>query len=284
MTDDTAITDTTPDLTFASFLKFWRRVHDISQETLAERLDSSPRHISRLENGSSRPSEHIIEEIAAALSLGERDRNHLRIAAGYGPKQRKIDFHSDELKWLRKAMTLTLRAMEPYPTTLIDHAGNILMVNRAWVGFYGTVMSKQKLDQVSNHIDFIFNGQGAGGIISGWEDTLSVILMSHQQAAMLSGDPDDMVMFENLLKHPNVPQHWQQRAAKLEPMASFRVQVDFQGGLKRFYSVSQTVGARGPAAYISEPKLTVSTLYPEDESLDLSTLMDDALSHPLLFY
>ncbi len=67
-------------------------------------------------------------------------------------------------------------------------------------------------------------------------------------------------------------------------MASYRIQVDFDGALQRFFNVSQTVGAMGPNAYVSEPQLTVNTLYPEDETLDLSALIEGNLKHPLLAY
>jgi hypothetical protein len=39
----------------------------------------------------------------------------------------------------------------------------------------------------------------------------------------------------------------------------------------------------GPAAYASEPNLTITTLYPEDESIDLTNLIAADLDHPLLF-
>lgn len=270
--------------TFGHFLRFWRNVHKLSQEELAHRLNSSPRHISRLENGSSRPSETMIEDIAQAMSMGERDRNHLRIAAGYSPQQQHTDFHAPQFKWLRKAMRLTLRAMDPYPTTLMDSAGSILMVNRAWVGFYRTTIPATQLDKVTNHFDFLFSRQGAGTILSGWEDTLSMIVMSLKQDLMFNESPEKVIILEKLLNNPKVPDDWAQRAAKLEPMASFRVQADYQGALRRFYSVSQIVGAHGPTAYLSEPKLTISTLYPEDDDLDVSGLAEGNLSHPLLLY
>jgi len=272
------------DLTFGSFLKFWRGIHDISQESLADRLGSSPRHISRLENGFSRPSETIIEDIAQALKLGERDRNHLRIAAGYTTKQRKIDFHSDELKWLRKAMNLTLRALDPYPTALIDSVSNMLMVNRSWVNFHQPHIDKATFEQASNQVDFLFNSEGAGALMSDRDDTLSAILMTHMQAAMLSRSKEDKRVVDRLLKHSSLPKDWQQRAAKVEPMASFRVQINYQGKLEKFYSVNQMVGARGPSAYISEPRLTISSLYPEHDQLDLSGLLETDVKHPLLFY
>jgi transcriptional regulator with XRE-family HTH domain len=273
-----------PELAFSRFLKFWRGVHGLSQEELAHRLHSSPRHISRLENGSSRPSEGMVQEIARALKLGERDTNHLLFSAGYAPADQQLDFHSPELKWLRKAMTLTLRALDPYPTTLTDSSTRFLMVNRGWVGFFGRSVPRETLDSFSNHYDFLFSREGAGNIVDNWADTLSVILMSLQHNALFSNDPADQALQQRLAAHPSVPNDWQQRAARLEPMASFRVQIEIDGVLQTFFSVSSTVGALGPTAYASKPHLTINTLYPEDESLDLSALAEGELKHPLLFY
>jgi len=278
------VTDSKDELPFGRMLKFWRGVHGLSQEELAHSVESSPRHISRLENGRVHPSKAIVQKIAHEMSLGDRDSNHLLFSAGYTPVPKKVDFHSPSLKWLRKSMTLTLRALDPYPAALIDGSSNILMVNRGWVGFYQTAIPAETLSKVTNHFDFLFNRGGAGDLMSGWEDTLSMILMSIQQRVLLTGDQTDQEMLDHLMESPNVPDDWQQRAAKLEPMASFRVQVELNGTLQRFFSVSQTVGALGPNAFVSEPNLTVNTLYPEDDTLDLSPLTEGELSHPLLFY
>ncbi|HCS28449.1 MAG TPA: XRE family transcriptional regulator [Spongiibacteraceae bacterium] len=269
---------------FGRFLKFWRSVHEVSQEELGFRLDSSPRHISRIENGSSRPSEAIILEIGRVLELGNRDLNHMLIAAGYAPREDKVDFHAPELKWLRKAMTLNLRALDPYPASLLDRSSNLLMVNRGWVSFYSHIVSRQELANVSNFYDFVFSRQGAGNAVSNWEDTLSGILMSFQQAALFTNDPQDRVTLERLGAYPSVPDDWRKRAARFEPMASFRVQLRINGALHRFFSVNTNVGALGPAAFLSEPRLTLNTLYPEDDGLDLDSLIDESLEHPLLFY
>ncbi|MEH6559722.1 MAG: helix-turn-helix domain-containing protein [Oceanicoccus sp.] len=279
------MSESAAELPFGRFLKFWRGVHSLSQEELAHRLDSSTRHLSRLENGSSRPSETMAQDIAQALNLGQRDRNYLMLSAGYTTIEEKRDFHGPQLKWLRKAMVLTLRSLDPYPAALTDGLGNLLMVNRGWVGFYLNSNSGRSLDDVTNLYDFMFSRQGAGNIISGWEDTLSVIMMSLKQGIMLGGnDGDGQTLLDRLEVHPSIPDDWAQRAAILEPMASFKVQVEIDGALKRFYSVAQTVGALGPAAYVSEPQLSINTLYPEDDTLDLSPLIAGDLSHPLLPY
>lgn len=273
-----------PELAFGRFLKFWRGVHSVSQEELAARVNSSPRHLSRLENGSGRPSQALIIEMADALNLGQRDRNHLLISAGYAALVEKVDFHGPELMWLRKAMTLSLKALDPFPATVMDSSTNILMVNRGWVGFFRNSVPKQMLDQVCNQYDFLFSHKGAGKTISGREDTLSAIVMSACQKALFSDDADDKALLAKLESNPNVPNDWKQRAAELEPMASFRVQTEINGKVQQFFSVNSTVGAIGPAAYASEPNLTINTLFPEDDTMDLSPLMKGELSHPLLFY
>lgn len=269
---------------FPRLLKFWRGVRGISQEQLADRLDSSSRHIIRLEKGHSPPSKAITESIARELSLGQRDTNHLLISAGFTPAIKPADFDSDEFRWLRKAMMRTLSALDPYPTTLTDSSHNILMVNRGWVGFYRSAIPEDALNDVSDHFDFLFSRQGAQHLLSNWEDTLSVILMSLQQNVLLTGDLHSQEKLNRLLASPNVPKDWQQRGASYEPMASFRVEVEFNGVLQSFFNVSQTVGAMGPNAYVSEPNLTVHTLYPEDEAFDLSEIIEGDFKHPLLFY
>ena len=277
-----AMRDSDPPFTFARFLKFWRSVHTISQEYLATLINVSPRHISRLENGISRPSLRMVNEISAALSLGQRDSNHLLIAAGFLPNMGELDFHAPELNWLRKAMRLSLKALEPYPAMIVDDSNNILMVNRGWVSFYRNNISKEVLDRVTNNYEFLFSRDGAGIFVSGWQDILAVILMSLEQKTLFSDNPRDREMRDRLEKHENVPADWRQRAAKLEPMSSFRLQIDLNGELKKFISVHSTISEQGSAAVLSGPSLHINTLYPEDESLDMWQFYSADLSHPLL--
>lgn len=266
--------------TFGRFLRFWRELHGLSQEQLAERINSSARHIRRLETGAGQPSAGMVEDIANTLQLGARDRNHLRIAAGFHVQQAPVDFRSPSLRWLRNAMRLTLKAQNPYPGLLMDRAGDILMVNRAWVNFHRQLLSAEALDQVTNLFSFLFSHSQL--IKDSGADTMALILMALKQNALFSNAPEDIAAFEHYLQSPAAPADWQRRAAALEPMASYRLHLPFNGKSQRFYSVSQTVGALGPAAFLAEPRLTLTTLYPEDTSLDLTALMAEPHDHPLL--
>jgi len=152
--------ETTSDIPFTRFLKYWRSVHNLSQEELAYSINSSSRHLSRIENGSSRPSENLVLEIAKVLALGQRDTNHLLISAGYMAKRGTDDFNAPEYRWLRNAMTRKLKALDPFPATIMDASSNILMVNRGWVGLFRISISSDVLNQVTNHYDFLFCREG----------------------------------------------------------------------------------------------------------------------------
>lgn len=181
-------------------------------------------------------------------------------------------------------MTMSLKALDPYPTIVLNESNNILMVNRGWVGLFSQTINKAVLDRVNNNFDFLFSREGAGTFVSAWEDTLSVILMSLEQRTLFSDNPRDHEMRDRLARHENVPTDWRQRAAKLEPMPSFRMQINLKGELKRFISVTSTVSTLGPAALLSGPSININTLYPEDEELDLSPYCEGELAHPLLYY
>ncbi|WP_218355029.1 helix-turn-helix domain-containing protein [Alteromonas lipotrueiana] len=267
---------------FSRLLKFWRKVFDLSQEELAYAINSSARHISRLENGHVHPSFDMVEKIAAFLKLKERDTSHLLIAAGFMAKPAQTDFHASRLSWLRKAMKLTLRALDPYPSVLINEAGKILMVNKGWVHFYTPIVGRQALQSAVNHFEFLFELHHHHS--KAMQDALALILMNLQQENLLRPDPTIAALLHRLSQCRGVPADWALRAAKLEPMASFKTELEIEGKLQSFYSVSQTVGAMGPTAYVSEPRLTVNTLYPEDESRPKMQMPDSVMPHPLLFY
>lgn len=250
-------------------------------------MGSSQRHISRLENGVSRPSEQFIDQVAVELKLGSRDRSHLRISAGYTPTREAVDFNAPEYSWLRKAAKMTLQALEPHPTSVMDSIGNLLMVNRAWVSFYSAVFPGLALGEVVNFYDLIFTQSGVGNKTASWNSARALILMALQQEVLLNESAEKAALLKRLLAHPTVPADWRQQAAALEPMASFGFPVELDGEPLWFYNVSQSIGAVGPAAYISEPNLTVSTLYPQVEGFELAMLAkqggDAAVSHPLLY-
>tara|TARA_S200000501_G_scaffold256993_1_gene240838 strand:+ start:308 stop:1159 length:852 start_codon:yes stop_codon:yes gene_type:complete len=282
------ISDLTSDnLKFARFLLFWRSLFKLSQEQMADRINCSARHVSRLENGLSHPSQSLVNAIIDAFSLGQRDSSHLMIAAGFLPTEERtsvFDIHAPEMNWLRKSMTLSLKALDPYPSVLTDDINDILMVNRGWVGLFSQIISASVIENTSNLTEFLFSREGAGSYISGRENTLSVILMSLEQRSLYTNEHRDIRLRDKLAAHKIVPPDWRERASRLEPMPSFKIQLSLEGELRKFINVTSSVSTLGPAVQLSGKSLNLSTFYPEEDEMALSNFCNSSLSHPLLYY
>lgn len=269
---------------FGELLRFWREIRGVSQESLAFEAEASPRHISRMENGKAMPSVAMIENLAHVLELGSRDAAYLFLAAGHVPPAEAIEFGDAKYRWLRKAMTRTLKALDPNPTVLMDRFGTILMVNKAWAAFKFDGLDEQRgMASIVNYNDFLFTCQSFKDAQDLRMNSLSLILMAIKQEAVLTKDPAYDALLERLMAYPDVPFGWKHRAANLEPMSSYRVQFEQDAELVRYYNVSQSVSAMGPVSFVAEPRLIITTLFAEDESFEPS-LPELIPEHPGLFY
>ncbi len=269
---------------FCRFLRFWRETLALSQEELATRLACSQRHISRLETGACRPSESLIDSICNELGLGHRDHNHMRIAGGFAPLHTQANFDDPNLRWLRRAMIMMMRSLDPYPASVVDENANLLMLNRGFVSLFSTVVPPDELAKLTNNYDFMFEKRQTESIVNNWDLTLAAILMAGLQDALFRNDQREIDRIEKLALKNQLPPDWKKQASKLNPMSSFRVQAEFQGRTEAFFNISSTACALGPAAFASDPRLTINVLYPENDAIDLSSLELDKAEHPLLFY
>jgi len=110
-----------------------------------------------------------------------------------------------------------------------------------------------------------------------------MIIMSLQQAAIIRNDDALQAIVDKLIASPNTPQDWQQRAAKIKPTTSFPIELNLDNKWQRFFEITQSFGATGQTVYVSEPNISMHTLYPEDDSLDMSVFANNSLTHPLLY-
>lgn len=91
----------------------------------------SPRHLSFIETGRSRPSREMVLRLADQLRLPLRDRNVLLLAAGFAPAFAQGDLEAPELAAVRRAAALLLANHEPFPAIAIDRRRNVVMSNAA---------------------------------------------------------------------------------------------------------------------------------------------------------
>ncbi len=271
-----------PDATaFGRLLRFWRGVFRESQEDLAFALDSSPRHISRLENGRVQPSRALVERIASHWKLGARDTAHLLLAAGHPPAPRPVDFHALELRWLRKATARILSALDPFPSMLSDGLSQVLLVNRSWLGLLGPHLDLGRPPSLREYYGFLLASMADR---PGLRDVRCGLLMTLQQEALIRDDPRLQELVDGLAREHAIPGDWPERAARFEPTASFPVELRVAGEPTRFFHVSYAISPHGPSTFPAATGLAVFSLLPDDLERDWSFLIAHSHTpdHPAL--
>ncbi len=114
---------------FGRRLRYWRRRRGISQLDLATRAQTTPRHLSFIETGRSRPGRELVLRIARCLDLPVRSRNALLLAAGFPPAFEERPLSHEALEPVRNAIEGVLSRHEPYPASAIDPLGRVVMAN-----------------------------------------------------------------------------------------------------------------------------------------------------------
>ncbi|WP_173097449.1 helix-turn-helix domain-containing protein [Actinomadura verrucosospora] len=102
-----------------------------SQMDLAHEIGVSPRHLSFVELGKSKPSADLLLAIARHLDVPLRERNDWLLAAGYAPRYPETSLTEPELARVRRSLQALLDAHDPFPAAVIDRTWSVQLSNRA---------------------------------------------------------------------------------------------------------------------------------------------------------
>ncbi len=111
-------------------IRKWRKRRRLSQMELSFEARLSPRHVSFIETGRSRPSRDAVLAIAGVLEIPLRERNALLEAAGHAREYPEVDLDARESGHLRSLLGRLLEGHEPWFAVALDHRWDILLANR----------------------------------------------------------------------------------------------------------------------------------------------------------
>src|ERR1700731_893780 len=97
---------------------------------LALEVGVSPRHLSFVETGRSKPSPELVLALAEHLDVPLRERNSLLLAGGYAPRYTQASVDSPEMARVRETLEHLLASHDPYPGVVIDRYWNVVLANR----------------------------------------------------------------------------------------------------------------------------------------------------------
>lgn len=116
--------------TFGHLLKMWRKKAALSQQQLAFAAGTTPRHLSFIETGRSRPGRSIVLRLGQALDLSIRNQNALLVAAGFAPRFPERDLRDERTQPYLRAVESILEQHEPNPGAAFNLLGCIVLANR----------------------------------------------------------------------------------------------------------------------------------------------------------
>jgi len=122
---------------FGARLRQWRQHRGLTQLALATTVGSTPRHLSFLETGRSRPSRQMVLRLGDALDVPLRERNQLLHAAGLAAAYPQADLSGPDLASHRGALQALLHAHQPYPALVVDRHWTVVLANPATHRLYG---------------------------------------------------------------------------------------------------------------------------------------------------
>lgn len=115
--------------TFGIQLRRWRKQRGLSQLDLALAAEVSPRNLSFVETGRSRPKRDLILKLADALEIPLRERNSLFLAAGLPAAYEERDFQHEDLDVYRQAISDLITKHEPWPAFVVNRWGDLIDFN-----------------------------------------------------------------------------------------------------------------------------------------------------------
>ncbi len=100
-------------------LRQHRKRRGFSQLDLANEAGSTPRYISFIETGRSRPGKELILRIAEALNLTLREINALLISTGLPVAFHELSLDDEDMKPVKRIIEQVLKKHEPFPAWAI---------------------------------------------------------------------------------------------------------------------------------------------------------------------
>ena len=136
----------------------------MSQLALACEASTTPRYVSYLETGRSRPSRQVVLRLSQALDLPLRERNRLLEAAGLAPEYRSVDPGAPDLAPYEAAIARVLASHEPYPALVVDRHWTVTMANQGSARLFGAELVG------ANLVRRYFGDPSATEAIVNWHD------------------------------------------------------------------------------------------------------------------
>ncbi|MEO6897728.1 MAG: helix-turn-helix domain-containing protein [Caldimonas sp.] len=251
--------------TVGALLRDWRTRRRRSQMELALEVGVSPRHLSFIETGRSKPSAAVLVALADGLDVPPRERNRLFLAAGYAPRYTERHLESAAMAHVKSALQRLLDAHQPYPGVALDRHWNVVLANAAAEGLVALVPERLRtptlnIFRVSLHPDGL-----AARTVNFAEWGAYLLEKLHRLG---DGDDEMLELEREVHAFPNVralveSDRYKREGAVAQPILLMPCVIELPAGRVSLFTTLTTFGAPRD---ITLDELCVELFYPSDSA------------------
>lgn len=243
-------------------LREWRQRRKLSQLELASEADVSPRHLSFVETGRSRPSRELLLHLAEHLEVPLRERNALLLAAGYAPVYRERSLEDEEMNPVRDALHRVLAGHEPYPAVIVNRRWDLVAANEPAVRLFTAGVAAHLLEPPVNTYRLGLHPDGLAPRIRNMAVYSGHLLTRLRREVLLSGDPG----LEDLLREVRgYPDLVQPGAVGADPAQMLFLPMEFTTVDGEELSFFSTIATFGTAVDVTVAELAIEAFFPADD-------------------
>jgi transcriptional regulator with XRE-family HTH domain len=181
----------------------WRTRRRRSQMDLAFDVGVSPRHLSFVETGRSRPSPELVLALADHLVVPLRERNTLMLAAGYAPRFSQRSLDAPEMHHVRISVQRMLDAHDPYPGVVIDRLWNVILANNAATALTQGLPAAV-VGPPLNVYRVCLHPEGLAARTRNFDEWADYLLRQLRRTIVLTADPELEQLLAEVSAYPNV--------------------------------------------------------------------------------
>ena len=248
-----------------------------SQLDLAFDVGVSPRHLSFVETGRSKPSPELLLLLADRLDVPLRERNVLLLAAGYAPRYSETALDASAMDRARGALQRLLDTHNPYPGVVIDRLWNVVLANDA-AGLLTGVLPDHLLGPPLNVFRACLHPDGLARATLNFPEWSTYLVGQLNRTALLTDDAELKRLADEVGSYPNIEELRERRRelAFAEPELLVPLRIDV-GGVE--LSLFTTLTTFGTPQDITLSELAVELFFPADEATDDWLRSAQALPH-----
>ena len=247
-------------------IKEWRLRRGRSQMDLAIEVGVSPRHLSFVETGRSRPSPELLLALSDRLEMPLRERNTLLLAAGHAPRYQETALGDSSMVRVRDTLQQLLDRHSPYPGVVIDRIWNSVLSNDSAQRMVDGVPD-ELIGPPTNVFRVSLHPDGLAARTRNFPEWAAYLLGQLHRLTVLTGDPEVLRLEEEVSQYPNVVAlgGWRQRTPPEEPALLIPWCLEVGGVAHSYFT---TLTSFGTPQDITLAELSVELFYPADAATE----------------